>query len=143
MNKSFRYKTGVFLVVVIASFGLTSCSGDKPQAFSGACAEITPELNYWKEKAIATQALFELRLPNDNSSTEFRTRLEVSTSVFQNAEIVTKDTKELEALGDLITITQLLMRYWDSPQSYDLTKLKNFFLNFDQFINNPIFDSCK
>jgi hypothetical protein len=143
MNKSFRYKTGVFLVVVIASFGLTSCSGDKPQAFSGACAEITPELNYWKEKAIATQALFELRLPNDNSSTEFRTRLEVSTSVFQNAESVTKDTKELEALGDLITITQLLMRYWDSPQSYDLTKLKNFFLNFDQFINNPIFESCK
>jgi hypothetical protein len=143
MNRSFRYKTSIFLVVVFAALGITSCSGDKPQAFSGACAEIMPELNYWKEKAIATQALFELRLPNDNSSTEFRTRLEVSTSVFQNAESVTKDTKELEALGNVITINQLLMRYWDNPQRFDLAKLKNLFLNLDIFINDPIFESCK
>ena len=143
MNKSFRYKTSVFLVVVIAACGLTSCSGETKEAFSGKCAEITPELNYWKDKSLAAQALFELHQTDGDASTEFRTRLEVSTSVFQNAESVNKDTEELEALGNVITINQLLMRYWDNPQRFDLAKLKNLFLNLDIFINDPIFDGCK
>jgi len=143
MNKKFRYKTSVFLVVLIASLGLTSCSGDKPQAFSGACAEITPELNYWKENSIAAQALFELHQTDGDASTEFRTRLEVSNSVFENAKRDIKDPKELQVLEDLIIDNKLLMRYWDNPQRYDLTKLKNFFLNFDMFINDPIFEGCK
>ena len=129
-------------MVLIAAFGITSCSGDKQPAFSGACAEITPELNYWKEKSIVAQAMFELHQIDGDAETEFRTRLEVSTSVFQNAERDIKDTKELDALGNLVTISKLLMRYWDNPQRYDLEQLKNLFLNFDIFINDPIFESC-
>ena len=87
--------------------------------------------------------MFELHQTDGDASTEFRTRLEVSTSVFQNAESVNKDTEELEALGNVITINQLLMRYWDNPQRFDLAKLNNLFLNLDIFINDPIFDGCK
>jgi len=142
MAKSFFRKSTNILAFLIIASSVTSCSQQSEEAFSGKCEVLKSEIDYWQLQRSSMNIFFTMRQSGDDSTDEYRIRLEETNSILQGVRDSVEDAEEIEALDDLITINGLLMRYWDNPERFDLVKLTNYLANFELFVKNPVFDGC-